>query len=81
MLVVVGDGDGHVGIWVSEKLLEIPEAVRKATEDAKKNLIKVPIVGTTIPPGIWVYSVQTSSPDAGCSRTWWKLRVHQFISA
>ncbi|MGI6766124.1 MAG: 30S ribosomal protein S5 [Lentihominibacter sp.] len=46
--VVVGDGDGHVGVGLG-KALEIPEAVRKATEDAKKNLIKVPIVGTTIP--------------------------------
>lgn len=46
--VVVGDGDGHVGVGLG-KALEIPEAVRKATEDAKKNMIKVPIVGTTIP--------------------------------
>ncbi len=46
--VVVGDGEGHVGVGLG-KALEIPEAVRKATEDAKKNLIKVPIVGTTIP--------------------------------
>ncbi len=46
--VVVGDGDGHVGLGMG-KSPEIPEAVRKATEDAKKALIKVPIVGTTIP--------------------------------
>ena len=43
--VVVGDGEGH-GLG---KALEIPEAVRKATEDAKKNIITVPTVGTTIP--------------------------------
>ena len=46
--VVVGDGEGHVGVGLG-KAQEIPEAVRKATEDAKKKLITVPTVGTTIP--------------------------------
>lgn len=46
--VVVGDGQGHVGVGLG-KAQEIPEAVRKATEDAKKKLIYVPTVGTTIP--------------------------------
>ena len=46
--VVVGDGEGHVGIGLG-KAQEIPEAVRKATEDAKKKLIFVPTVGTTVP--------------------------------
>lgn len=46
--VVVGDGNGYVGVGLG-KAQEIPEAVRKATEDAKKNLIYVPTVGTTIP--------------------------------
>ena len=46
--VVVGDGEGHVGVGLG-KAIEIPEAVRKATEDAKKNLISDPTVGTTIP--------------------------------
>lgn len=46
--VVIGDGNGHVGVGLG-KAQEIPEAVRKATEDAKKNLIYVPTVGTTIP--------------------------------
>ena len=46
--IVVGDGNGHVGVGLG-KAQEIPEAVRKATEDAKKNLIYVPSVGTTIP--------------------------------
>lgn len=46
--VVVGDGEGVVGCGIG-KAQEIPEAVRKATEDAKKNLISVPTVGTTIP--------------------------------
>ncbi len=46
--VVVGDGAGHVGLGLG-KSQEIPEAVRKAVEDAKKDLIFVPMVGTTIP--------------------------------
>ena len=47
-LVVVGDENGHVVIG-SGKAMEVPDAIRKAVEDAKKNLIKVPMVGTTIP--------------------------------
>ncbi|MBA1336389.1 MAG: SSU ribosomal protein S5p (S2e) [Firmicutes bacterium] len=47
-LVVVGDGNGKVGIG-SGKAVEVPEAIRKAIEDAKKNMVEVPIVGTTIP--------------------------------
>lgn len=47
-LVVVGDGEGHVGIGMG-KAAEIPEAIRKGTEDAKRHLILVPIIGTTIP--------------------------------
>jgi small subunit ribosomal protein S5 len=46
--VVVGDGEGHVGVGLG-KAQEIPEAVRKAIEDAKKKMIFVPTVGTTIP--------------------------------
>ena len=46
--VVVGDGAGHVGVGLG-KAAEIPEAVRKATDDAKKKMIEVPMVGTTIP--------------------------------
>jgi len=48
-LVVVGDGNGKVGAGLG-KAKEVPEAIRKATEDAKRNMISVPIVGTTIPP-------------------------------
>lgn len=47
-LVVVGDKNGHVGFGTG-KALEVPEAIKKAIDNAKKNLIEVPIVGTTIP--------------------------------
>lgn len=47
-LVVVGDENGHVGAGIG-KAAEIPDAIRKGIEDAKKNLINVPIVETTIP--------------------------------
>ena len=46
--VVVGDSEGHVGLGLG-KSMEIPEAVRKAEEDAKKSLITVSMLGTTIP--------------------------------
>ena len=47
-LVIVGDKNGHVGFGTG-KAQEVPEAIRKAVESAKKNLIEVPVVGTTIP--------------------------------
>ena len=47
-VVVVGDENGHVGVG-NGKASEVPDAIKKAIEDAKKNLIEVPIVGTTIP--------------------------------
>ena len=47
-LVVVGDKNGHVGFGMG-KALEVPEAIRKAIEDGKKNMIRVPVQGTTIP--------------------------------
>ena len=47
-VVVVGDENGHVGIG-NGKAAEVPDAIKKAIEDAKKNLIEVPIAGTTVP--------------------------------
>jgi len=47
-VVVVGDGQGHVGAAIG-KAKEVPEAIRKATTIARKNMIKAPMKGTTIP--------------------------------
>ena len=47
-LIVVGDGKGHVG-WGLGKANEVPEAIRKGVEHAKRTLIKVPILNKTIP--------------------------------
>jgi small subunit ribosomal protein S5 len=47
-VVVVGDGAGHVGAGLG-KAGEVPEAIRKGVEDAKKHIIRIPMVGTTIP--------------------------------
>jgi small subunit ribosomal protein S5 len=47
-VIVVGDGGGHVGVGLG-KAGEVPEAIRKGVEDAKKHLIRIPMVGTTIP--------------------------------
>ena len=52
-VVVVGDGAGHVGVGIG-KAGEVPESIRKGVEDAKKNLIKIPMVGTTIPHEVQV---------------------------
>jgi small subunit ribosomal protein S5 len=47
-IVVVGDENGHVGVG-SGKAMEIPDAIRKGIEDAKKRMIEIPILGTSIP--------------------------------
>lgn len=47
-VVVVGDGEGHVGAAMG-KATEVPEAIRKAIERAKRNMVRVPVVSTTVP--------------------------------
>ena len=47
-IMIVGDGEGHVGYGLG-KAAEVPDAIRKGIEDAKKNMITVPLQGTTIP--------------------------------
>lgn len=47
-LVIVGDGNGHVGKGIG-KAAEVPDAIRKGIEEAKKNIITVPVINGTIP--------------------------------
>ncbi len=51
-LVVVGDGDGNVGVGMG-KSQEVPIAIKKGIEDAKKNMFKVPVVNGTIPHEVY----------------------------
>lgn len=70
VLVVVGDRNGHVGIGLG-KAVGIPDAIRKGMEDAKKNLIEVPLVGTTVPHemqtqfGAALVRIKPASPGTG----------------
>lgn len=50
-IMVVGDENGHVGFGMG-KAAEVPDAIRKGIEDAKKNIIKVSLKGTTIPHAV-----------------------------
>lgn len=50
-LVVVGDENGHVGVGIG-KSVEIPEAIRKGIEDAKKNIVSVAVVENTVPHAV-----------------------------
>ena len=52
-VVVVGDGKGHVGVGMG-KAAEVPEAIRKGVEAAKKNVIRVPLINTTIPHDVTI---------------------------
>ena len=80
-LVVVGDGNGHVGVGLG-KANEVPEAIRKGTEQAKKNLFKIPLVkgthpargrsATSAPAQVLLKparAVPASSPAARCARS------------
>ena len=73
-LVVVGDENGVVG-YGNGKAKEVPQAIRKALESAKKNLIKIPILGTTIPHlVVGRFCSGKSVAEAGTGRHWSNCR-------
>lgn len=69
-LAAVGDGDGHVGVGTG-KAREVPEAITKAVENAKKNMMHIPRVGTTLPhsvegrDGAGRVRIMTAAPGTG----------------
>ena len=70
VLVAVGDRNGHVGVGLG-KAAGIPDAIRKAIEDAKKNIIEIPLVGSTVPHeldgryGAAMVRIKPASPGTG----------------
>jgi small subunit ribosomal protein S5 len=52
-LVVVGDGKGRVGVGVG-KAREVPNAIRKGSDRAKRNMVEIPLAGRTVPHTVWV---------------------------
>mgnify|MGYP000763695108 CR=1 FL=1 len=70
-LMVVGDGEGKVGVGLG-KATEIPEAVRKGVADAKRHMIQVPIVGTTIP-----HAVEGKYSKGHVTVSYTHLRAHE----
>ena len=90
-LVVVGDGHGHVGFGVG-KAKEVPSAIKKGIEAAKKALVRVPLQGTTVPHTVvgryGAGSVllkpapegPASSPAARCARSWKSAGIQNVLT-
>jgi small subunit ribosomal protein S5 len=67
-VIVVGDGNGHVGVGLG-KAGDVPESIRKGVEDAKKHIVKIPMIGTTIPDSV-IARLVARIADLACSRSW-----------